>query len=78
MQRVVAAAEATVPNDHELLDKTGIEERFPVVHSLPDDAVGVFQKDGAVIHADAVLQTLRELAVASSSTCVCVRDCVHA
>ena len=61
----MAAARATVPTDHELLDAAGIEARFPAVRRLPDDAVGVYQKDGAIIHADAVLQTLRELAVVS-------------
>ena len=65
MVQVVAAARATVPTDHELLDAAGIEARFPAVRRLPDDAVGVYQKDGAIIHADAVLQTLRELAVVS-------------
>ena len=71
MVQVVAAARATVPTDHELLDAAGIEARFPAVRRLPDDAVGVYQKDGAIIHADAVLQTLRELAVVRPPTQQC-------
>ena len=45
----------------EVLTSVEITARFPAL-SLPDDAVGVFQRDGAVIQARAALLAMRDLA----------------
>jgi sarcosine oxidase len=56
---------AQVP--HEVLDRAGLARRFPQFR-LPDDALGLFQPDAGVLHADRCLAALGESARRSGAT----------
>lgn len=65
--QATAAAMKVAEVPHEVLDRAGLARRFPQFR-LPDDAVGLFQPDAAVLHADRCLAALADNARQSGAT----------
>jgi sarcosine oxidase len=64
--QATAAAMKAAQVPHEVLDRTGVSRRFPQFR-LPDDAVGLFQADAGVLHADRCLAALAASALRSGA-----------
>ncbi len=47
---------------YEEFDSRSLQKRFPVLNSISDETVGIYQEDAGILHAQKILQTLRKLA----------------